>query len=61
MHLNSPTRSWQVPPWPQGFGEQSSMSAKRGQEERLSLVQDIKILANTQLPIRSVERRVQKR
>lgn len=37
IHLNPSTRSWQVPPWPQGFGEQSSISATRS-KERLSSV-----------------------
>lgn len=35
IHLNPSTRSWQVPPWPQGFGEQSSISAMQS-KERLS-------------------------
>lgn len=35
IHLNPSTRSWQVPPWPQGFGEQSSISVMQN-KERLS-------------------------
>lgn len=35
IHLNPSTRSWQVPPWPQGFGEQSSISVMQS-KERLS-------------------------
>lgn len=37
IHLNPSTRSWQVPPWPQGFGEQSSISVRQN-KERLSSV-----------------------
>lgn len=32
IHLNPSTRSWQVPPWPQGFGVQSSISAMQNKE-----------------------------
>lgn len=32
IHLNPSTRSWQVPPWPQGFGVQSSISAMQNME-----------------------------
>lgn len=39
IHLNPSTRSWQVPPWPQGFGEQSSISVMQNKERLSSVTQ----------------------
>lgn len=39
IHLNPSTRSWQVPPWPQGFGEQSSISVMQIKERLTSVTE----------------------
>lgn len=47
IHLNPSTRSWQVPPWPQGFGEQSSISVKQSKERlRLCVYSDFYIYSD---------------
>ena len=40
-HLNPLTRSWQVPPWEQLLGEQSSMSGQQEKEGVDNLIQSI--------------------
>ena len=37
-HLNPLTKSWQVPPWEQLFGEQSSMSVRQREERVGNLI-----------------------